>query len=70
MWTEFLTLWLAGLLFACTLMALIWRLAVRIGNAGIVDIAWAAGFAPIALLYAVGGSGAWPRRVLIAAVSA
>ena len=45
MWTEFLTLWLAGLLFACTLMALVWRLAIRLGNAGIVDIAWAAGFA-------------------------
>jgi len=68
MWAEFLTLWLAGLLFACTLMALIWRLAVRIGNAGIVDIAWAAGFAPIALLYAVAGSGAGSRRVLIAAM--
>ena len=34
-------------------MALIWVIAVRIGNAGIVDIAWSAGFAPIAILFAV-----------------
>ena len=43
------SLWLAALLFAVVLMALVWRLAVRIGNAGIVDIAWAAGFAPVVI---------------------
>lgn len=47
MWTEFLPLWLAALLFAIALMALVWRLAVRICNAGIVDIAWSAVFAPL-----------------------
>ena len=40
MWPEFARLWLLGLLFAALLMALIWAVAVRIRNAGIVDIAW------------------------------
>ena len=66
MWTEFLQLWLAALLFAVVLMLLIWRLAVRIGNAGIVDIAWAAGFAPVVIWYAAAASGAPARRALIA----
>jgi hypothetical protein len=64
--TEFLQLWLAALLFAVVLMLLIWRLAVRIGNAGIVDIAWAAGFAPVVIWYAAAASGAPARRALIA----
>ena len=55
---EFWRLWLAALLFAIVLMTLIWRLARRIGNAGIVDIAWSAGFAPVVLFYAAAGSGA------------
>ena len=66
MWPEFLHLWLAALLFAMVLMALIWRLAIRIGNAGIVDIAWSAGFAPVVIFYAAAASGALPRRALIA----
>jgi len=40
---ELLRLWLLALLFAVVLMTLTWRLALRLGNAGIVDIAWAAG---------------------------
>jgi steroid 5-alpha reductase family enzyme len=67
-WTEFLPLWLVALLFAIALMALVWRLAVRIGNAGIVDIAWSAGFAPLVIFYAASGSGAAARRALIAAM--
>jgi len=67
-WAEMLWLWLAGLLFAIVLMALVWRLAVRIGNAGIVDVAWSAGFAPLVLFYAAAGSGAPARRALIAAM--
>ena len=41
---------LAGLAFASLLMAGVWLLSVRIRNAGIVDVAWSLGFAPIALL--------------------
>ena len=66
--TELLRLWLAALLFAVVLMALTWRLALRLGNAGIVDIAWAAGFAPVALWFAIAGTGAPARRALIAAM--
>lgn len=64
--TEFLRLWLTALLFAVVLMVLVWRLALRIGNAGIVDIAWAAGFAPVVIWYAAAGNGALARRALIA----
>jgi steroid 5-alpha reductase family enzyme len=63
---EFLHLWLAALLFAVALMALVWRLAIRLGNAGIVDIAWSAGFAPVVMFFALAGSGAPLRRALIA----
>src|ERR1700681_1625708 len=68
MGTEFLQLWLAALLFGIGLMTLIWWLAVRIGNAGIVDIAWSAGFAPVAVGYAAAGDGALARRLLIASM--
>jgi steroid 5-alpha reductase family enzyme len=68
MGTEFLQLWLAALLFAIGLMTLIWWLAVRIGNAGIVDIAWSAGFAPVVVGYAAAGGGALARRLLIASM--
>ncbi|MGH8231850.1 MAG: DUF1295 domain-containing protein, partial [Steroidobacteraceae bacterium] len=66
MLAEVLQLWLLALLFAVVLMTLIWAAAVRIGNAGIVDVAWAAGFAPVVLLYALASNGALARRLLIA----
>jgi steroid 5-alpha reductase family enzyme len=50
------------------MMAVVWVVALRIRNAGIVDIAWAAGFTPLALLYAALGPGYAPRRLLIAAM--
>ena len=65
---EFLPLWLAALLFAVLLMTLVWRIALRIGNAGIVDIAWSAGFTPVVIFYAAEAGGALARRVLIAAM--
>ncbi|HEY1726279.1 MAG TPA: DUF1295 domain-containing protein [Steroidobacteraceae bacterium] len=68
MFAEALHLWLWALLFALVLMALVWAVAVRIGNAGIVDIAWATGFAPVVLFYALAGNGAPARRVLMAAM--
>jgi steroid 5-alpha reductase family enzyme len=66
MWPEFIRLWLIGALFAVLLMAVVWGIAVRIGNAGIVDIAWSAGFAPVAVFFALATSGAPLRRTLIA----
>jgi steroid 5-alpha reductase family enzyme len=56
----------AALLLAVCLMTLVWIVSRRIQNAGIVDIAWSAGFAPIALMYAVGAPGDVTRRALIA----
>jgi len=66
MWSEFIRLWLLGLLFAVVLMAVVWAIAVRIRNAGIVDIAWSAGFAPIAVLFALLAPGDHTRRIVIA----
>jgi steroid 5-alpha reductase family enzyme len=60
---------LAGLVFASLLMAATWWLALRLRNAGIVDIAWAASFAPIAVLYAVAGTGAPARRQVVAGIA-
>lgn len=52
-WLLFLT----GLGMASLLMIVVWVIAVRIRNAGIVDIAWALGFAPLAILYRAFGDG-------------
>ena len=68
MWPEFIHLWLLGLLFAVLMMAVIWAIAVRINNAGIVDIAWSAGFAPVAILFAALAHGNPLRRAVIAAM--
>ena len=62
---ECLVLFLIGLVLSCLLMAAIWLVAVRIRNAGIVDIAWALGFAPLALLYRFFGDGEPLRQDLI-----
>lgn len=50
-------------------MALVWRIAVRIRNAGIVDVAWSANFSLLVILYATMGTGYFPRRLLIAAMT-
>jgi steroid 5-alpha reductase family enzyme len=66
---EFLKLILLAWAFAFALMAVVWFISVRIANAGIVDIAWSLGFAPVALLYAVLADGYAPRRWLIFAMA-
>ena len=67
--TTLLLLLGAGLGLALLLMALVWRVAVRIGNAGIVDVAWAASFLPLAWLYALAGGGDAGRRWLMTAMA-
>jgi len=58
---------LAGL---CAAFALLYGLARRIDNYGIVDIAWSYSFAALAVAFALFGKG-WPaRRALIAALVA
>jgi len=60
-----LLLFLIGLVFSSLMMGAVWLLAVKIGNAGIVDAAWALGFAPLALLYRIFGDGEPIRQNLI-----
>ena len=60
-----LILFLLALAFSSLMMVVVWKIAVSIGNAGIVDIAWALGFAPLALLYRVFGDGEPIRQNLI-----
>ena len=55
---------LAALLLVLV-MAGVWRVAVRIRNAGIVDVAWSANFGLLALLAMAQGRGYLPRRLLI-----
>jgi steroid 5-alpha reductase family enzyme len=57
---------LLALLTLCASFALVYRLARRMDNYGIVDIAWSYAFAPLVLFYALAGSGWGPRRALIA----
>jgi steroid 5-alpha reductase family enzyme len=60
----------AAVVAMAAVMAAVWWIAVRIGNAGIVDIAWSLNFSALAALYAALGSGYLPRRLLIAGMVA
>ncbi len=52
--------------FGVVLMLIVWGISVRIRNAGIVDIAWSAGFAPVAVFYSAYNQGLPARRWLMA----
>ncbi len=56
--------------FAFTLMTVTWWIALRVSNLGVVDIAWAMAFAPVAAFYAATTHGDPARRWLIAAMAA
>lgn len=65
-WEAAGSLTLIGTLAAVKVMFILWLVQWRIGNAGIVDVGWAAVLGSLAVVYAVGGTG-WPaRRVLLA----
>ena len=57
---------LTGLAAVSALMLVVWLLALRWRNAGIVDVAWAGGLALVGSLYAALGPGYPPRRGLAA----
>jgi steroid 5-alpha reductase family enzyme len=60
---------LEALAALCAAFALVYVLARRIDNFGIVDIAWSYAFAALAAAYALFGAG-WPvRRAMIAAMA-
>ena len=59
------TLLLIALAAACGGFALLFLVARRIGNFGIVDVAWSLGFAPLAAFYGHYAGGAFPRRLII-----
>lgn len=60
---------LVALAVLCTGFALCYLLARRWDNYGIVDVAWAWAFGPVALSYAWTGAGWEPRRLVIAALA-
>ena len=47
--------------------AVVWLLARRLHNAGIVDVAWSLNFLPLAILFAVLGTGDPSRRIAVVA---
>lgn len=63
-----LTLLLVATAAACVLFAVLYALARRIDNYGIVDIAWSYAFGGLAAFYALAGQGRPARRALIAAM--
>lgn len=60
---------LVALAALCAAFALCYLLARRLDNYGIVDVAWAYAFAPVAVGYAWAGGGWAPRRVVIAGLA-
>lgn len=66
---SFTTLLLFALAAACGGFALLFLVARRIGNFGIVDVAWSLGFAPLAAFYGHFAGGFFPRRLLITAMA-
>jgi steroid 5-alpha reductase family enzyme len=50
-------------------MAALWVVQRARGDAGVVDVGWAAGLGALAVFYAVLGSGDPPRRLLVAAIA-
>ena len=63
-----LTLFFLALAAAAVSFAVVFVVARRMDNFGIVDIAWSLGFAPVALFYAWAADGALSRRVVVAAM--
>jgi steroid 5-alpha reductase family enzyme len=61
---------LLGWLALSVVMACLWLVQRRTGDAGVVDAAWAAGIGALAAFYAIAGPGLPERRLLIGAMAA
>ena len=66
MWPEALRLAAYGAGLVAFVMVAAWLAHLRTKNAGIVDVAWSANLALLAVLYAALGSGLPARRLLVA----
>jgi steroid 5-alpha reductase family enzyme len=69
MLNEFIFLLIPATAFAIVMMLLVWLIALRINNLGIVDIAWSIGFFPIVIYFAVMAHGDPVRRLFIAVMA-
>lgn len=58
-------LFLVVLLGACIAFGALFLLARRLDNFGIVDVAWAAGFIPVAIAFATSGPAPMARRLML-----
>lgn len=56
---------LTGSIVLAAFMYVAWLRQRRTGNAGIVDVLWAASLGGFGLLYLAGADGWWPRRLLV-----
>ena len=61
---------LIGLIFASGLMTALWQVQRKTGNAGIVDIAWAATVGWLGIFYALGPTGIARLKWLVAGMIA
>jgi steroid 5-alpha reductase family enzyme len=66
MWSEVAALASWGTALVVVVMVTAWIVHLRQANAGIVDVAWSANLAFLAILYGALGSGLSERRVLVA----
>lgn len=55
-----------GFILMLILMAALWALHLKLRNAAVVDVGWAAGLGMLALLYAATGTSRLPLRLLLA----
>jgi steroid 5-alpha reductase family enzyme len=62
--SEVARLGIIGAALMLAMMGALWVLHLRMRNAGVVDVGWAAGIGMLAVLYAVHGSGDPVRRAL------
>ena len=63
---DALTMLALGWALVSALMTLLWVIQRRTGNAGVVDVGWAASIGLLALLYSVISPCELPRRILVA----
>ena len=64
-----ITLVLIGTAAVCGMMFVLWLIHIPMRNAAIVDAGWSFGLASLGVIYAMGGDGWQPRRILVATLA-